>query len=64
LGNFLSNPNKTVPTVTDNLYAQRVIKRNEVSLYLQPPSESNIRNGVLTFGGTGPSKIDGDITYV
>ncbi|KAG1820851.1 aspartic peptidase domain-containing protein [Suillus subaureus] len=52
-----------VPTVTDNLYAQRKISSEVLGVFFAPAS-SNDSSGELTFGGYNASKITGDVNYV
>ncbi|EJD51801.1 family A1 protease [Auricularia subglabra TFB-10046 SS5] len=53
----------TVPTVTDNLFKQRSITKNLVSVSFQPTNTEVITNGELTFGGTDSSRFTGTITF-
>ncbi|TCD71680.1 hypothetical protein EIP91_005446 [Steccherinum ochraceum] len=52
-----------IPTVTDNLFAQRTISQNLVAVSFAPTHSESNQNGELTFGGTDPSKYTGSITY-
>ncbi|KAG1735331.1 aspartic peptidase domain-containing protein [Suillus paluster] len=52
-----------VPTVTDNLYAQKTISSEVLGVFFSPAS-SDDSSGELTFGGYDASKITGDINYV
>ncbi|KIK55663.1 hypothetical protein GYMLUDRAFT_175217 [Collybiopsis luxurians FD-317 M1] len=54
----------TVPTVTDNLFAQGTIPQNLVAVSFRPTTISSDTNGELTFGGTDSSKFTGEITFV
>ncbi|KAH8104997.1 acid protease [Phellopilus nigrolimitatus] len=57
--------NKPVPTVTDNLFAQKTISTNSIGISYEPTtSSSNVANGELTFGGTDSTKFTGSINYV
>ncbi|VDB86599.1 unnamed protein product [Peniophora sp. CBMAI 1063] len=53
----------TVPTVTDNLFAQGIISTEVVGVSFQPTTSDSVTNGELTFGGTDSSKFTGDITF-
>lgn len=53
----------TVPTVTDNLYAQGSISAAVVGVSFEPTTSDSDTNGELTFGGTDSSKYTGSITY-
>lgn len=59
-----------VATVTDNLYAQKVISENSIGISYTPTTSSSdssttdgLLNGELTFGGTDSSKYTGEITF-
>ncbi|KAG1820843.1 aspartic peptidase domain-containing protein [Suillus subaureus] len=52
-----------VPTVTDNLYAQKKISSEVLGVFFAPAS-SDDSSGELTFGGYDASKITGGINYV
>ncbi|EMD39767.1 hypothetical protein CERSUDRAFT_71628 [Gelatoporia subvermispora B] len=54
----------TVPTVTDNLFAQGTIEEDSLGIFFQPTTSEGALNGELTFGGTDTSKISGDVTFV
>ncbi|OCH92611.1 acid protease [Obba rivulosa] len=54
----------TVPTVTDNLFAQGTIESDSLGIFFEPTTSEGALNGELTFGGTDSSKISGDITFV
>ncbi|KAM5544280.1 hypothetical protein V8D89_001940 [Ganoderma adspersum] len=54
----------TIPTVTDNLFAQGVITEDLVSVSFEPTNVPEIVNGELTFGGTDSSKFSGSINFV
>lgn len=58
----VSNANE-VPTVTDNLYAQKTIGSEVLGVFFAPASSSD-SSGELTFGGYDTSKFTGDISYV
>jgi len=54
----------TVPTVTDNLFSQGTIPKNQVAISFVPITSTKKEvNGELTFGGTDSSKFTGNITY-
>ncbi|KAI0766435.1 acid protease [Trametes elegans] len=55
---------QTVPTVTDNLFAQGTIANNSIGIFYEPTTESGALNGELTFGDVDTSKISGEVTYV
>ncbi|KAH9931674.1 acid protease [Epithele typhae] len=55
----------SVPTVTDNLFAQGLIPNNSLGIFYQPSTSANgDMNGELTFGGSDSSKITSDVTFV
>jgi hypothetical protein len=53
----------SVPTVTDNLAAEKTISHSEVGVFFAPTTSVSDTNGELTFGGTDPSKYQGEISY-
>ncbi|KAH9926246.1 acid protease [Epithele typhae] len=53
----------TIPTVTDNLFAQGTISQNLVAVSFEPTQQRTNTNGELTFGGIDQSKFTGSITY-
>ncbi|TFK88713.1 acid protease [Polyporus arcularius HHB13444] len=54
----------SVPTVTDNLFAQGAIDNDSIGIFYQPSTEQGALNGELTFGGVDSSKTTGDVTFV
>ncbi|KAI0797322.1 acid protease [Irpex lacteus] len=54
----------TVPTVTDNAFAQGLIPTREVGIYFEPATSASDANGELTFGGVNSERFIGDIHYV
>jgi hypothetical protein len=60
--NSVSNTNQ-VPTVMDNLYAQKTISSEVLGVFFSPASSGD-GSGELTFGGYDASKITGDVNYV
>ena len=46
----------SVPTVTDNLFAQGTISNDSIGIFYQPTTQSGEQNGELTFGGIDTSK--------
>ena len=46
----------TVPTVTDNLFAQGTIAEDSLGIFFQPTTSEGAVNGELTFGGTDTNK--------
>ncbi|KAI5119243.1 hypothetical protein M0805_008794 [Coniferiporia weirii] len=54
----------TVPTVSDNLFAQGVISEEVVGVFFAPTTELEVTNGELTFGGVDSSKITEDVLFV
>ncbi|TFK33029.1 family A1 protease [Crucibulum laeve] len=54
----------SVPTVTDNLFSQKIIETESIGISYEPTtSTTNAANGELTFGTTDPSKFTGEISY-
>ncbi|KAJ7195220.1 acid protease [Mycena pura] len=60
VGTLYPDVNGTVPTVTNNLYAQKKIGQETIGIYF---SNGNEESGELTFGGTDKTKYKGEITY-
>ncbi|TFK52340.1 acid protease [Heliocybe sulcata] len=54
----------SVPTVTDNLYAQGTIPTESIGISYVPSTSASDVNGEMSFGTTDSSKYTGDITYV
>ena len=54
----------TVPTVTDNLFAQGTIPQESIGISYEPTTSEGSVNGELTFGGVDDTKISGDVTFV
>ncbi|KDQ62683.1 hypothetical protein JAAARDRAFT_121181 [Jaapia argillacea MUCL 33604] len=61
--NTVSNTT-TVPTVTDNLYAQGTIPEEILGISYVPTTTSGAANGELDFGSVDSSKYTGKIGYV
>lgn len=57
----LSEENKTVPTVLDNLYAQRLIPSETLGVYFAP--STGMPTGELSFGAVDTTKTVGPVTY-
>ncbi|KAL5513855.1 hypothetical protein ACEPAG_2616 [Sanghuangporus baumii] len=53
----------SVPTVTDNLFAQGTISEKVVGVFFAPTNTLETTNGELTFGGADSSRISGSISY-
>jgi len=53
----------TVPTVTDNLFAQGTIDVESIGVFYAPTTEESVTNGELTFGGADESKLSKSIAY-
>nr|WPL92273.1 aspartic protease U42611 [Ganoderma boninense] len=64
VGTLSPDTRSTIPTVTDNLFAQGIITEDLVSVSFEPTSVPEIVNGELTFGGTDSSKFSGSINFV
>ncbi|OJA14470.1 hypothetical protein AZE42_05288 [Rhizopogon vesiculosus] len=54
----------SVPTVTDNLYAQGTIPSDSIGISYEPSSTANVSNGEITFGGTDSTKYTGQMNFV
>jgi len=63
-GTLLNEPTTTIPTVTQNLYNQRIIAQEVFSISFEPTSQSPpVTSGELTFGGTDFTKYTDSIAY-
>ncbi|EJD07268.1 acid protease [Fomitiporia mediterranea MF3/22] len=55
---------KEVPTVTDNLYEEKLIPNNSLGIFYAPTIDSAGKlNGQLCFGGEDHTKVTGKLTY-
>ncbi|KAF9374971.1 hypothetical protein CPC16_000967 [Podila verticillata] len=65
LGTLSPDTNSAVPTVVDNLFAQRTIGADVFGVSFEPITNSSGTqvNGEISFGGTDSSKFTGNITY-
>jgi hypothetical protein len=52
----------TVPTVTDNLFAQKTISTESIGISFEP-TDGNALNGELSFGNPDTTKFTGEITF-
>lgn len=59
-GTLRPNDSSVVSTVTDNLYKQKIIDNNFVSVCLQPTTSTSAVTGELMFGGIDSTRITGD----
>ncbi|KAI0789828.1 acid protease [Abortiporus biennis] len=55
---------ETVPTVTDNLFAQGTISQDMIGISYEPTTAENVSNGELSFGSVDASKTTGDVNFV
>lgn len=49
---------QTVPTVTDNLFAQGAISADSIGISYEPTTSEDTVNGELTFGGVDETKYE------
>ncbi|KAG2067498.1 acid protease [Suillus decipiens] len=64
VGSLQDLPTEPIPTVTDSLFGQGTISENVVGIFFQPFISSRLENtGQITFGGTDPTKYNGNIGY-
>ena len=63
VGTLLPNTGESVPTVTDNLFAQKKINCPLLGIFFEPTTPQNA-TGQLDFGGIDRSKISEEIHYV
>jgi hypothetical protein len=64
VGLLYPDNNTIVQTVTDNLYLQGKIQKNQVAVSFEPTTSFPTVNGELTFGADDPTKYIGDINYL
>ncbi|KAG2069731.1 acid protease [Suillus decipiens] len=64
VGSLRDLPTEPIQTITDSLFGQGAISENVLGIffepYTRPPSEVT---GQITFGGTDPTKYNGNIEY-
>jgi cathepsin E len=53
-----------VRAVTDNLFHQGLIQKNQVAVSFEPTNSFPTVNGELTFGGVDPTKHIGKLDYL
>lgn len=63
-GSLVNDKQATIPTVTDNLYAQGRIPENVLGIYYAPFDTADTSNGELTFGGFDSAKITSSVSFV
>jgi hypothetical protein len=64
LGLLYPDNNAIVQTVTDNLFLQGKIQKNQVAVSFEPTTSFPTVNGELIFGGDDPTKYIGDLNYL
>jgi len=64
LGELSPDNNTIAPTVTDNLFHQGKIQKNQVAVSFVPTNSFPTVNGELTFGGVDSTKYIGEINYL
>lgn len=64
LGLISPDNNTIVQTVTDNLFSQKKIQKNQVAVSFKPTTSFPSVNGELIFGGDDPTKYTGDLNYL
>ncbi|KAF9486195.1 aspartic peptidase A1 [Pholiota conissans] len=63
-GTLLPAHDDQIPTITDNLYTDKVIADNSIGIFFHPTNVAEDLNGQITWGGVDNSKYTGDITYI
>ncbi|KAG2068230.1 aspartic proteinase [Suillus decipiens] len=64
VGTLQDLPEDPIPTVTDSLYGQGTISEDVFGIFYQPYVNSQLEStGQITFGGTDPTKYNGNILY-
>ena len=64
LGLLKPDTNMIARTVTDSLFHQGLIQKNQVAVSLLPTKSFPIVNGELTFGGFDSTKFIGELDYL
>jgi len=62
-GTLSPNTDASIPTVTDNLFAQGAISSNSIGISFEPTTSLEVTNGEMTFGGTDSTKFTGNISF-
>ncbi|KAJ3799690.1 acid protease [Lentinula aff. detonsa] len=62
-GTLLFDPEATIPTVMDNLFAQGSIPNETLGVFLAPTTEEDPVNGELSFGGIDTSLATGPMSF-
>ncbi|KAF8871378.1 acid protease [Gymnopilus junonius] len=52
------------PTITDNLFNEKIIPERLVSIYFQPSDAASVQNGEMTFGGIDTTRNTSDFTWI
>ncbi|KAF8622637.1 hypothetical protein AX15_006885 [Amanita polypyramis BW_CC] len=63
-GTLLPDSSKTIPTVTDNAFAQGKISANKIGISFEPTTSISIQNGEISWGDVDNTKYTGEINYV
>ncbi|KAH9480701.1 Polyporopepsin [Psilocybe cubensis] len=61
-GTVSNTPN--VPTVTQNMFTQKLIPTESIGISYEPTTSDGALNGELTFGSVDTSKTTSDVTFV
>lgn len=61
---LIDHPTRTIPTVTDNLFAARTIPSPLIGISLSSANNGLKDSGEITWGGIDEDKIIGPITYI
>ena len=64
LGTLQPDDNMIAPTITDNLFIQGKIQKNQVAVSFAPTNSSPTVNGEMTFGGVDYTKYIGKLSYL
>jgi cathepsin E len=64
LGTLQPDNNMITRTVTDNLFSQGKIQKNQVAVSFVPTNSIPTVNGELTFGGVDSTKYIGELDYL
>ena len=64
LGYIQHDISSTVPTVTENAFAQRLTPADSIGIYFSPAAADDANDGMLTFGDVNNQFYTGSINYV
>jgi len=63
VGSLFPDTKQSIPTVTDNAFAEKKIPANEIGISFEPAQGDSAQNGEITWGGIDASKFTGSIHF-